>query len=176
MTLQLYSFFHLNLAYSAIEETDRPRVIQQCYWPLLRLAKHHQLPLGIELSGYTLETIARIDPNWVRELRALLQANICEFIGCGYAQIIGPLVPAEVTEANLRLGHQVYEHWLGGRPTIALLNEQAYAAGLLPLYREPVITPLSWNGTIQPANIPTGIPNGAISPNGRVTPKESHCH
>lgn len=136
MTLQLYSFFHLNLAYSAIEETDRPRVIQQCYWPLLRLAKHHQLPLGIELSGYTLETIARIDPNWVRELRALLQANICEFIGCGYAQIIGPLVPAEVTEANLRLGHQVYEHWLGGRPTIALLNEQAYAAGLLPLYRE----------------------------------------
>ena len=38
VTLQLHSFFHLNLAYSAIEEEDRPPVIARCYWPLLRLA------------------------------------------------------------------------------------------------------------------------------------------
>ncbi len=39
MALLLYNFFHLNLAYSAIEEADRARVIERCYWPLLRLAQ-----------------------------------------------------------------------------------------------------------------------------------------
>ena len=135
MPLQLYNFFHLNLAYSAIEEADRPRVIERCYWPLLRLAHRRGLPFGIELSGYTLECIAEIDPAWVAELRRLISEGSCELIGCGYAQVIGPLVPPEVTEANLRIGHQVYERLLGCRPSLALLNEQAYAAGLVPLYQ-----------------------------------------
>lgn len=42
----------------------------------------------------------------------------------------------EVTAANLRLGHQVYDTLLGQRPRLALLNEQAYSAGLVPLYLE----------------------------------------
>lgn len=136
MSLQLYNFFHLNLAYSAIEEEDRLTVIERCYWPLLRLAKQRALPFGIELSGYTLETIAELEPAWVAELHELISEGPCELIGSGFAQIIGPLVPPEVTAANLRIGHQVYERLLGHRPKIALLNEQAYAAGLVPLYRD----------------------------------------
>ena len=135
MPLHLYNFFHLNLAYSAIEEEERARVIQRCYWPLLKLARRRGLPFGIELSGYTLECIAEIDPSWVSELRTLVGEGPCELIGCGYAQIIGPLVPPEVTEANLRIGHQVYQRLLGCRPSLALLNEQAYATGLVPLYQ-----------------------------------------
>jgi len=133
--LQLYCIFHLNIAYSSIEEEQRSEVIQRCYWPLLRLARKYDLPFGIEASGYTLEAIAAIDPAWVEELRRLTgDEGICEFIGSGYAQIIGPLVPAEVNAANLRLGNQVYEHMLGFRPDIALLNEQAYSAGLVQHY------------------------------------------
>ena len=56
--IYLYNFFHLNLAYSAIEEEDRAKVIDNCYWPLLRIARKRALPFGIELSGYTLEIIA----------------------------------------------------------------------------------------------------------------------
>ena len=33
--LQLYSIFHLNIAYSSIEEEQRQEVIRCCYWPLL---------------------------------------------------------------------------------------------------------------------------------------------
>jgi hypothetical protein len=132
--LQLYNIFHLNLAYSSIEEEQRTDVIQRCYWPLLQLAREHNLPLGIEASGYTLETTAVIDPAWVEELRSLTSKGPCEFVGSGYAQIIGPLVPAEVNAANLRLGHQVYERLLGFRPEIALVNEQAYSAGLVKHY------------------------------------------
>lgn len=134
MTLHLYNFFHLNLAYSAIEESDRQQVIKRCYWPLLRLAKQRNLPFGIELSGYTLETIAAIDPDWVYALASLVKDGSCELIGCGYAQVIGPLVPPSVTTANLRIGQAVYQDILGVRPEVALLNEQAFSAGLVPLY------------------------------------------
>ena len=136
MALLLYNFFHLNLAYSAIEEEDRALVVENCYWPLLRLARERKLPFGIELSGYTLEVIRALDPQWVEELTSLIKFGPCELIGCGYAQVIGPLVPHEVTSANLRIGNSVYEEILDTRPTLALLNEQAYSSGLVPLYKE----------------------------------------
>jgi len=134
--LQLYTIFHLNIAYSSIEEEQRSEVIRCCYWPLLRLARKHDLPFGIEATGHTLETIAAVDPAWVEELRRLTTEGKCEFVGSGYSQIIGPLVPAEVNAANLRLGNQVYEYMLGFRPYIALVNEQAYSAGLIRNYIE----------------------------------------
>lgn len=134
--LSLYSIFHLNLMFSSIEEDQRPAVIRQCYWPLLRLIREQQLPIGIEASGYTLEAVASIDPTWVAELRSLCQNGPAEFVGSGYAQIIGPLVPAAVNHANQRLGLQVYDNILGFRPELALVNEQAYAAGLVPIYQQ----------------------------------------
>ncbi len=136
MPLNLFTVFHLNLAYSSIEEEQRAQVIQRCYWPLLRLARRYGLPLGMEASGYTLESVAEIDRSWIDELRALTTTGRCEFVGSGYAQIIGPLVPAEVNAHNLRLGNEVYRELLGFRPTIALVNEQAYSAGLLQHYKD----------------------------------------
>lgn len=132
--LRLYSVFHLNIAYSSIEESQRPEVVDRCYWPLLELAKRRSLPFGFEIPAYTLETIAAIDPRWVKTLRDLWHAGVCEFVGSGYAQLIGPLVPAEVNAANLRLGNAAYERLLGRRPDIALVNEQAYSAGLVRHY------------------------------------------
>lgn len=136
MSLSLFTVFHLNLAYSSIDEARRPEVVRNCYWPLLRLARRHGLPFGIEASAYTLESVAGIDRSWVDELRALTTEGPCEFIGSGYAQIIGPLVPAEVNAHNLRLGNEAYQELLGFRPTIALVNEQAYSAGLLQHYKD----------------------------------------
>ena len=130
--LRLYNVFHLNLAFSSIEERLRPEVVSRCYWPLLRLAR--QVPLGIEATGYTLEAIETIDSTWVDELRRLSQSGCCEFIGSGYAQLIGPLVPPRVTAANLELGHEVYERMIGRRPTVALINEQSFSSGIIQLY------------------------------------------
>ena len=48
--LQLFTIFHLNLAYSSIEEAQRPEVVRRCYWPLLRLAERG-VPIGIEATG-----------------------------------------------------------------------------------------------------------------------------
>jgi hypothetical protein len=132
-TLHLFALFHLNLAFSSIEEEQRGEVIERCYWPLLDLAAMHGA-IGIELTGFTLEEIAKRDPEWIGRLRALIGSGRVELIGSGYAQIIGPLVPAAVSEKNLEIGNAVYRRYLGLRPTLALVNEQAYAAGLVGLY------------------------------------------
>jgi hypothetical protein len=133
--LSVFAFFHLNLAFSSIEETRRDAVIADCYWPLLKLAERAG-PLGLEVSGYTLEEIAARDPAWITATRDAIANGQIELIGCGYSQMIGPLVPARVTAENLRQGMETYERLLGTRPRIALVNEQAYAGGLVGLYRD----------------------------------------
>jgi hypothetical protein len=131
--LRVFAVFHLNLAFSSIEEERRSQVIQSCYWPLLRLAERHP-HLGIEVSGYTLEEIARLDPGWIAKARELSAANQIEIIGSGYSQMIGPLVPARVMAENLHIGNQVYETLLDVKPAVALVNEQAFSAGLVEHY------------------------------------------
>ncbi|MGB8601822.1 MAG: hypothetical protein WCD42_06455, partial [Rhizomicrobium sp.] len=74
------------------------------------------------------------DPGWISDLKKLIDAGKVEFIGAGYSQMIGPLVPAAVTEKNLALGTDVYRRF-GLAPRVALVNEQAYAAGLVGLYQ-----------------------------------------
>ena len=110
-----FAFFHLNLAFSSIEEERRGEVIASCYHPLLDLCEKRG-PLGIEMSGYTLEEIAARDPGWIARARALLAAGKLELIGSGYSQMIGPLVPARVTRENLRLANEIYQRLLGVRP------------------------------------------------------------
>lgn len=129
-----YTVFHLNLAFSSIEEEERQVVIDRCYWPLLKLTQDG-FPIGIEATSYTLLEIQKRDPDWTAALRRLISEGSVEFIGSGYTQMIAPLVPAEITEANLMLGMADYQEILGVRPKIALINEQAYSPGILPLYK-----------------------------------------
>lgn len=133
--LRVFAFFHLNLAFSSIEDESRADVIARCYWPLLKLAETHA-HIGIEVSGYTLEEIAKRDPAWIAKARQLIEANKIELIGSGYSQLIGPLVPGRVTAENLRIGNKVYRQLLGVVPDVALVNEQAYSAGLVEHYLE----------------------------------------
>ncbi len=132
-TLNLFAMFHLNLAFSSIEEFERSAVIERCYWPLLAMAAAYG-PIGIEATGYTLEEIEARDPKWLVQLRDLIAGGKVEFVGSGYAQLIGPLVPAKVVAANLRIGNEVYQRILKVRPSLALVNEQAYSAGLVGHY------------------------------------------
>lgn len=131
--LNIFALFHLNLAFSSIEEEQRAEVVKNCYVPLLDLAEHHG-PIGIEATGYTLQAAAQSDPAWLTRLTDLIRAGRVEFVGSGYAQMIGPLVPADMVAANLRLGHTAYRELLGVTPRIALVNEQAYSGGLVGAY------------------------------------------
>jgi hypothetical protein len=135
MTLNLFAFFHLNLMFSSIPEERRPEVIEKAYWPLLDLPRRIGAPIGVEATGLTLDIAAKIDPAWIAVLKERIADGRIEFIGSGYAQLIGPLVPSKVVAQNLHLGTKTYWDVLGLKPKIALVNEQAYSGGLVPHYR-----------------------------------------
>ena len=112
--------------FSSIPIGKRQEVINKCYWPLLKISKKHQIPIGIEATAYTLETIKELDYTWIEELKRLISLGLCDLIGSGYSQIIGPLVPGKINEKNIEIGQKVYSKLLNYKPQIALINEQAY--------------------------------------------------
>jgi len=147
--LHLFSFFHLNLMFSSIEENQRMEVIKKCYWPILNLASEYNIPIGIEATGITLELINDIDRNWIDQLKNLIKDGLCEFIGSGYSQIIGPIVPYEINLNNQIIGKKIYKELLNVDPKIALINEQAFSSNLISLYKktgyETII--MEWNNS-----------------------------
>jgi Glycosyl hydrolase family 57 len=161
--LRVFAFFHLNLAFSSIEEERRAEAIACCYWPLLKLAENHP-HIGIEVSGYTLEEIARHDPAWIAQARRLIADNRIELIGSGYSQMIGPLVPARVVGENLRIGNQVYRDLLNAQPAVALVNEQAFSAGLVAHYLDAGYSALLMDWDNPSANHPEWDPERQYLP------------
>jgi len=130
-----FAVFHLNLAFSSIPESARSEVVERCYHPLLDLVEHGY-PFGIELTGWTAERIAELDPGWISRFSGLLETGRCELVGSGHAQIIGPLAPGVVDRWNQRIGTASYERLLGRRPTVALINEMAFSSSLVDLYAD----------------------------------------
>ncbi len=133
--LNLYTLFHCNLAFSLISREEFPDVIKNCYWPILSLAGEG-IPVGIEMPAWTLREVHGLDPSFTVRLRELLSAGKISFIGSGYAQSIMPLIPTGVNRRNLKLGNKYYREILGLTPSIALVNEQTFSAGLVGLYKE----------------------------------------
>jgi hypothetical protein len=121
------------MMYSSIEENQRKAVIQNCYWPLLNLAELG-FPIGLEAPGITLEIINELDSTWIDTLANYIEEGKIEFIGSGYSQIIGPLVPSRVNDWNQRLGLDVYKKLLNVKPDLALINEMAFSAGIVEHY------------------------------------------
>ena len=130
-----YTVWHLNLSFSSLEVSQRKDVIEKCYWPILKLAEKDDFRFGLEATASTLEMILEIDPHWVKSLKQHIADAKIEFIGSGWAQVIGPLVPALVTQKNIRLGAETYAAILGKIPKTYLLNEQVSSPGLIELYK-----------------------------------------
>ena len=131
--LYLYSLFHLNLMFSSISVQDRKQVIDKCYWPLLELVKSGT-PVAIEAPALTLEMINSLSPAWITTLKEYLKEGLVEFVGSGYSQVIGPLVPAKLNEKNQKLGLESYKKLLEYTPTISLVNEMAFSSGVVDHY------------------------------------------
>lgn len=134
--LSAYAVFHLNLMFSSIETEARGTVIDRCYRPLLDLAEHGGIPVGIEATGLTLEFIEALAPDVIRRMRRLAGNGAIELIGSGYAQTIAPLMPAEAVRRNLVIGQETALRLLGVAPAIALVNEQAWSGGIVAHYRD----------------------------------------
>jgi hypothetical protein len=131
---KVYTSWHLNINFSALEVESQKDVVDKCYWPLLNLVEDGQNFFGIEVSASTLSQIQKIDPAWLKKVKSLQDSGKIEIIASGWSQIISPLVPWRVTEKNLALGNDYYLSSLGRVPRVAFVNEQAWSDGLFDLY------------------------------------------
>jgi hypothetical protein len=134
--VRLICLFHLNLAFSSLEEQAQAEVVRRCYEPLLDLVERAGFPIAVEATGWTLRRIAALNSAWIERARELLASRQLELVGSAHAQCAAPLLPAEVNAWNLRLGREVYEELLGVAPRIALVCEQVFSPGLVPLYAD----------------------------------------
>lgn len=134
--LLVYSVFHGNLNFSRVPSELHHQILRDCYWPLLRKIEESNIQTGVEMSGWSLKMLNQMDPAFTNELKALWEAGLCEFIGCGYIQSVMPLIPANVNKENLRIGNLVYQELLGSQPSLAFVNEQVYSSSLPRLYKE----------------------------------------
>ena len=66
------------------------------------------IPIGIEATALTLKIIKDLEPRWIKKLKQLISIGNVEFIGSGYSQIIGPLVPYDVNFKNQYFGIKEY--------------------------------------------------------------------
>ena len=126
--------FHLNLDFSSIDLKEHRHVINTCYYPILKIAKKHNVKISLEFSGKTLERIFSLDKNFIRELKRLIDKNSIEIVGCGYVQSIGPLLPHQINNLNLQEGQNIYSNILGIRPKTALISEMTLSHSLIDLY------------------------------------------
>lgn len=131
-----FFLFHLNLAFSSIEYHQHQELIDKCYFPLLKTFSQNNIKLGIELSGWTLERINTLSPNWIKLLKLLIDKNQVELISSGYCQVIGPLVPFEVNLKNHEIGIDCYQNILNTIPETVLVNEMAFSNGIAETYQD----------------------------------------
>ncbi len=117
----------MNLMFSALSAEERVVVLDRCMEPLLKLGEDG-FTFSIQMSGLSLEQLAKLRPDQLDRLERLVEKPNCEFIGNGYSQMIQPLIPWEVNLKNQELGMQSYEEMLGLRPKIAIVNEMAFSA------------------------------------------------
>ena len=133
----LYTIFHGNLQFSSIPKREYRTVVNQCYWPLIRIVeKNERLKFGIEFNGLTLLEIKKLDQSFINRIKKLINEERLEFIGSSYTQAIFPLIPYEVTLKNLELGIEIYKKLLGQTPKVFYVNEQTFSDGLISLYKE----------------------------------------
>ena len=131
MSFNLFTAFHVNLAYSSIPASHYGWVLDSCYWPLLDLCKSLQVRMGIEFSGQTLRKLSNLDPLLIRTLRDLIQDGLIEPICGGEYQSIGPLMPSKDNLVNYKTGKETFRTLLGWDADLLYLPEQTISRGLL---------------------------------------------
>ena len=131
-----FFLFHLNLAFSSIEYDQHIEVINKCYFPLLKIFSEQKIKFAIELSGWTLNRILEVSPEWIALLKKLIEKEQVEIVGSGYSQIIGPLVPYEVNIKNHEIGLNEYKRILGISPKTVLVNEMVFSNDMAEIYQD----------------------------------------
>jgi hypothetical protein len=132
--MKAYLLFHINLSFSSIDEDSHKKLIQECYFPILKLSQSKKMKIAIEISAKSLIRIHELDSSFTELLRSLIARNLIELIGSSYTQSIFPIHSAFLNDLNIKWGLDYYKKILSVIPKIALINEMSFSKGIADLY------------------------------------------
>ena len=78
-----FLFFHFNLFFSSVDKAQRKTIIKNCYYPILNIAKEHNIPINIEASARTLLEIKKIDKKFILQGLLVILSNPKAFLFLG---------------------------------------------------------------------------------------------
>lgn len=125
-----YIFFHLNLLFSSLKESDFKKVINRCYWGI-KILISNGIKISLEANAKSLEIINELDKEFIKYLKEEINKNNLEFVASGYVQMISPLSSYEITTLNIDIGLKIYKKLLNIKPKIFLINEMAFSSSIL---------------------------------------------
>ena len=117
--------------FSALSREDQKYLVMNIFPRLLDLSDIY--PIGIQLSGFTLEKISDTNYKLIERLIDQIENDKCEIIANGYSQMITPLAPFKVNQKNQEIGFDIYEKILKCRPKIFTINEMAISSSCVDL-------------------------------------------
>jgi alpha-amylase len=103
----------------------------QCYLPYVALLERHPaVRLGLHFSGFLLEWLDRVHPEYVGRLRALVERGQVEIVGGGFYEPILISIPREDRPRQLELLAGYVQEKFGTRPRGAWLTERVWEPSL----------------------------------------------
>lgn len=127
---------HANIQYSQLAPEKRQWVMENCYDKLFDLVDNNDYKIAFEASGITIEEMAKQAPSVLAKLRKLVAEGKIEPVSSPYIHFMLANIPKEVCVHSLKHSLDVWEKYVGKRPTVGWNPECGWASYIPDVYKE----------------------------------------
>ncbi len=127
---------HANIQYSQLAPERRYWVMKNCYEKLFDLIDSGDYKIAFEASGITIEMMAQQAPEVLQKLKKLVGEGKVEPVSSPYIHFMLANIPKEVCVHSLKHSLDVWEKYVGKRPTVGWNPECGWAGYIPDVYKE----------------------------------------
>lgn len=127
---------HANIQYSQLAPEKRAWVIKNCYGKLFDLVERKGYRIAFEASGYTIDEIAKLEPEVTEKLKKLIENHQIEPVASPYTHFMVSNVPKKLCVYALKHSVDAWEKVTGVRPVIGWNPECSWNSDVPDIYKE----------------------------------------
>ena len=127
---------HANIQYSQLKPEKRQWVMKHCYEKLFDVIADGDYKIAFEASGVTIEEMAKQVPEVLGKLKSLVKQGKIQPVSSPYIHFMLSNIPPEVCVHSLKHGLDVWEKYIGVRPTMGWNPECGWASYIPDVYKE----------------------------------------
>ncbi len=127
---------HANIQYSQLAPEKRQWVMKNSYEKLFDLILDGDYKIAFEASGNTIEETAIQAPEVLEKLKTLVKEGKVEPVSSPYIHFMLSNILPEICVNSLKYGLDVWEKYVGKRPTVGWNPECGWASYIPEVYKE----------------------------------------